>query len=176
MSERAEISKENLQFTNEDYEGFKNRLVTGDETWVYPYDPESKRQTMKWRQPHEPHPRKFKTSRSTKKIMVTVFWNAKGVIHIDYLQSQKTITGEYYAGLLHHLPRSIKEKRRGLISAGVLLLHDNASPHTSRLAKAALQECGFQKVPHPTYSPDLAPQRLLSVPRTERTSAWEPIQ
>ena len=85
MSERAEISKENLEFTNEDYEGFKNRLVTNDEIWVYHYDPESKRQSMEWRQPHEPHPRKFKTSRSTKKIMVTVFWNAKGVIHIDYL-------------------------------------------------------------------------------------------
>ena len=39
----------------------------------------------------------------------------------------------------------------------MLLLHDNAPSHTSRIAKAAVAENKFQELNHPPYSPDLAP-------------------
>lgn len=100
-----------------------------------------------------------------KKIMATVFWDAEGIIHIDYLETQKTITGAYYADLLRQLRDSIKAKRRGKLSAGVLLLHDNASSHTSHLAKAAVHQCGFEELPHPPYSPDLAPSDFHLFPK-----------
>ena len=44
-----------------------------------------------------------------------------------------------------------------MLRRGVYLLHDNAPAHTSNIAQAAIHECGFNKVPHPPYSPDLAP-------------------
>ena len=43
------------------------------------------------------------------------------------------------------------------LSAGGLLLHDNAPVHMSAKSQAAIRQCGFQKLNHPTYSPDLAP-------------------
>ena len=43
------------------------------------------------------------------------------------------------------------------LSAGVLLLHDNAPVHMSAKSQAAIQQCGFQQRNHPPYSPDLAP-------------------
>jgi hypothetical protein len=43
------------------------------------------------------------------------------------------------------------------LSAGVLLLHDNAPVHISAKSQAAIQQCGFQQLNHPPYSPDLAP-------------------
>ena len=43
------------------------------------------------------------------------------------------------------------------LSADVLLLHDNAPVHTSAKSQAAIQQCGFQQLNHPPYSPDLAP-------------------
>ena len=162
---RHDISMENLELMEQDLENFKLRVVTGDETWVYHYDPESKRQSMEWHHPTSPPPKKFKSSRSVKKVMATVFWDAKGIIHVDYLETQKTITGAYYADLLHRLRASIKEKRRGLLSAGVLLLHDNASSHTSRLARSAVHHCGFEELPHPPYSPDLAPSDFHLFPK-----------
>ena len=61
----------------------------------------------------------------------------------------------YYASLLHKLRDAIK-KRRGMLSRGVLLLHDNAPVHTAAVAKAAVKECGFEEIEHPPYSPDLA--------------------
>jgi transposase len=40
----------------------------------------------------------------------------------------------------------------------VLLQHDNAPAHTSRVAKRKIEELdGVEVLPHPPYSPDLAP-------------------
>ena len=43
------------------------------------------------------------------------------------------------------------------LSAGVLRLHDNAPVHMSAKSQAAIQQCGFQQLRQPPYSPDLAP-------------------
>jgi histone-lysine N-methyltransferase SETMAR len=43
------------------------------------------------------------------------------------------------------------------LSAGVLLLHDNAPVHMSAKSQAAIRQCGFQQLNHPPYSPGLSP-------------------
>ena len=53
--------------------------------------------------------------------MVTVFWDAKGVIMLDFLTQKSIITGVYYANLLDQLRAAIHEKRQGKLSKGVLL-------------------------------------------------------
>ena len=45
----------------------------------------------------------------------------------------------------------IKEKRRGKLAAGVILLHDNAPVHKSRVAQAAIGECKLEQLNHPPY-------------------------
>jgi histone-lysine N-methyltransferase SETMAR len=63
-----------------------------------------------------------------------------------------------YADLLkNNLRPAIKSKRCGLLSTGVLLQHDNVRPHTVRSTIAAIQDLSFECLPHPPYSPDLAP-------------------
>lgn len=76
---------------------------------------------------------------------------------MDYVPRGQTITGQYYAELIRKLREKIKEKRRGKLARGVLLLHDNARVHTCGVSLAAIKECGFEIIPHPPYSPDLAP-------------------
>ena len=41
--------------------------------------------------------------------------------------------------------------------ADVLLLHDNARPHISCHTTAETVKIGWEVLPHPSYSPDLAP-------------------
>ena len=89
--------------------------------------------------------------------MSTVFWDAEGVLLVDYMPHKTTITGETYANQLQLLKEAIKEKRRGKLSKGILMLHDNAPVHRSRKSMAALRDCGFEEINHPPYSPDLAP-------------------
>ena len=54
---------------------------------------------------------KFKTQPSAGKVMTTVFWDAKGIIMLDFLPKRSTITGVYYAKLLDQLRTAIREKR-----------------------------------------------------------------
>ncbi|KFD58243.1 hypothetical protein M514_01006 [Trichuris suis] len=64
--------------------------------------------------------------------------------------------GRYHADLLFKVQEAIKEKRRGKLSRGILLLYDNAPVQKSSAALAAVHECGFELLSHPPYSPDLA--------------------
>ena len=48
---------------------------------------------------------------------------------------------------------------------GVLLLQDNAPAHTSQVAMTAATECGFEVLPHPPYSPDMAPSDFYLLPK-----------
>ena len=135
---------------------FLLRLVTVDETWVHYYEPENKAQSRQWVGPGSPRPKKFKTQPSAGKVMVTVFLDAKGVIMLDFLPKRSTITGVNYAKLLDQLRTVIREKRRGKLSKGVLLQQDNARVHTCKVAMDAVERNGYELIPHPAYSPDLA--------------------
>ena len=89
---------------------FLLRLVTVDETWVHYYEPENKAQSRQWVGLGSPRPKKFKAQPSTGKVMATVFWDAKGVIMLDFLPKRSTINGVYYANLLDQLRTAIREK------------------------------------------------------------------
>jgi len=43
-----------------------------------------------------------------------MFWDAEGILFIDYFEKGKTITGEYYSNLLTRLDEKVREKRPGL--------------------------------------------------------------
>jgi len=154
---RVDTCRELLDWHRSDPENFFSRVVTGDETWLHHWDPESKQESMQWKHMSSPPPKKFRTQASAGKIMATIFWDTDGVIMIDYLPPKTTITGQYYATVIRNLRSAIKEKRRGKLSQRVLLLHDNAPAHASRVAQQALRESNFMELPHPPYSPDLAP-------------------
>ena len=89
--------------------------------------------------------------------MATVFWDAIGVIMLDFLPKRSTITWVYYANLLDQLRSAIIEKRRSKLSKDVLLQQDNARVHTCKVAMNAVEQNGYELIPHRAYSPDLAP-------------------
>ncbi|GFV05067.1 histone-lysine N-methyltransferase SETMAR [Trichonephila clavipes] len=68
-----------------------------------------------------------------------------------------TINAAAYCQTLKRLRRAIQNKRRGMLTNGVRLLHDNARLHTALVTKALLKEFKWEVLGHPPYSPDLAP-------------------
>ena len=51
------------------------------------------------------------------------------------------------------------------MTRGVLLLQDKAPAHTSQVAMTAATECGFEILPHPPCSPDMAPSGFYGIPK-----------
>jgi histone-lysine N-methyltransferase SETMAR len=115
-------------------------------------------ESMQWKHKTSPTPKKFRVEKSAGKVMATVFWDEKGLLLLEFMPQKTTTTGQTYANPITALREAIKEKRRrGKLSAGVLLLHDNAPVHMSAKSQAAIRQCGFQQLNHLPYSPDLAP-------------------
>ncbi|KAK8406892.1 hypothetical protein O3P69_007447 [Scylla paramamosain] len=106
----------------------------------------------------QPQPLLTQSQPSAGKVMLTVFWDSRGPILEHYLETGSTVNSERYSDMLiNKLKPAIRNKRRGLLSEGVLLLHDNARPHTAVHTINILQELHFEVLEHPVYSPDLAP-------------------
>jgi len=85
-----------------------------------------------WRHTSSSKPKKFRTQPSAGKVMLTLFWNTRGVILEHYMPRGYIVTSTTYADLLkNHLRPAIKSKKRGHLSTGALLQHDNARSHTA---------------------------------------------
>ena len=69
-----------------------------------------------------------------------------------------TINPDAYCAILRRLRKAIQNLRRGKFSRGIVLIHDNACPHTARQTPTLLHdEFHRDTFDHPPYSPDLAP-------------------
>ena len=89
------------------------RLMTTEETWLYHYDPETKQQSMEWRDSGSPRPKKNPSAKIRWKISRLDFWDQDGILLIYFLPKGQTINAEYYLSLLVQLKDILKEKRRG---------------------------------------------------------------
>ena len=88
---RSELSMAILLKIEADEHRFFDRIITGEEIWVYQYDPETKQQSKQWLPCGSSGPIKFKSERSIKKVMATVFWDSEGVVLVDFLESKKLL-------------------------------------------------------------------------------------
>jgi len=52
---------------------FLGNVITGDETWVYDYDPETRVQRRQWKSPSSTRAKKKRQSISNIKVMMIVF-------------------------------------------------------------------------------------------------------
>jgi len=92
---RCQSSEQVLEFFRRDPNDFLSRLVTMDETWLYHYDPQTKQQSVEWRQSGSPRPKKFRAQKSDGKVLASIFWDQDGILLIDYLPKGLTINAEY---------------------------------------------------------------------------------
>ncbi len=137
---------------------FLDRIVSGDETWISLYNQETKFESCQWTEKGGQHPQN-----SVRKTMMTLFHDAYEVLLVEFLPRGETVDTEYYCTILNRLKDRICRKRPGLWERDeegnhIFWLHqDNATPHTLTITFAFFGENGINLVPHPPYSPDLAP-------------------
>jgi len=70
-----------LENIENDSDFFQN-VITCDETWIFQYDPETKRHSMHWKSPQSPRKKKARMSKSKfKAMMIFVFRYRGGYLH-----------------------------------------------------------------------------------------------
>lgn len=135
---------------------FLHRIVTGDEKWIYFSNPKRKKS---WVDPGQRSTSTAKRNIHGKKVMLCIWWDQKGVVYYELLQPTETIDGALYRRQLIRLKRTLQENRPEYADRHdkVILQHDNARPHIAKPVKTYLKTVGWEVLPHPPYSPDIAP-------------------
>ena len=134
-----------------------DRVITGDETWCFQYDPETKRQSMQWKTQNSPRPKKARMSRSEVKTMLVCFFDHKGIVHYEFVKQGQTVSQQCYLEVLTRLRESVQRKIPGLWPDNWILHHDNAPAHDALRIREFLAKNSITKMDHPPYSPGLAP-------------------
>ena len=128
-----------------DHYGVDGKNRPGDETWIHHYEPESKRQSVQWKHLHLPAKKKFKMHPTAARLMLTVFWDSQGLLLEHYQRGVSAVNNACYSGVLcDKLKPAIWSKRWGLLSDGVVLLPDSASPHTAAHTVETLKKLNFE--------------------------------
>ena len=147
MSSSVIVSRNNAPFLD--------RIVTSNENWIL-YD--NWWWPVKWLDREEaPSTSLPKPNLNQKKVMVTVWWSASGLIHYGFLNPGKTVTSEKYTewfNEIHRKPQSLQlplSQQKGPNSSQQ---YSNAY-HTTNASE--VEQTGLQSLPHLPYSPDLSP-------------------
>lgn len=132
--------------------GFFDSIVTSDEKWICYDNTTRKRQ---WLDPGEAPKPTPKPDIHGKKVMLCVWWNSKGLVYFEVLDPGQTVTADLYQHQLDRVDQALR--RQGVDTASTKFLHDNARPHVAKITARKIEELGWEVLPHPPYSPDLAP-------------------
>jgi histone-lysine N-methyltransferase SETMAR len=122
---------------------------------------------MEHRHPGSPSVKKFKTVPSGKRVMLNIFWDARGVLYMVFLAKESTVNSDRYCATLQSLKQHICRIRPE--SNTFLLHHDNARPHCSAKTQDIMINLKFKVGPHPPYSPDLALSEFWFFPKLKET-------
>ncbi|GFR69600.1 transposase [Elysia marginata] len=101
----------------------------------------------------------------SRKRLFTVLFNYTGPLVVAILPQDTAETATYHVhNVFSQVKLAINEQHPKVSISRTLLLHDNAGPHKARATTQSLRELGIQVLPHPAYSPDLAPGDFFLFP------------
>ena len=89
-------------------------LVTCDESWIYCYEPETKRQSSQWKHAGSPKPKKARQS----KLWMINFFDSTGMIYMHWFPTGQTFNKEYYVEVLREFRKRFPRKRPALFKSG----------------------------------------------------------
>ena len=76
---------------------FFSRIITGDESWILEYDPETNHQSREW------HTAKVRMSKSKIKSMLICFFDSQGIVHKEFIPPGQTVNKTFYWEVLERL-------------------------------------------------------------------------
>jgi histone-lysine N-methyltransferase SETMAR len=93
------------------------------------------------------------------------FFNMKGIVHREFVSPNTMIISDFYCDILRCLRENVQRKRLEFWHNHNWLHHDNAPTHMSLKTTEFVSNNNMVIVPHPDYSPDLAPCDFTLFPK-----------
>ncbi len=90
----------------------QDRMVTGDESWFWCYEPATKRNSAAWLHQNQRRPQKPLKDRYVHKVMVVIFWDSQGVIFHQFVPCRQGISKEVYLQTMRDLCEAIWCRRQ----------------------------------------------------------------
>ena len=122
-----------------------------DESWIYCYDAETKKQSYQRKHAGSRRPKKTRQSKSThKQLMISLFFDSTGMIYMHWVPTGQAVNKEYYFEGLREFRERFLGKRPALFKSGRWHFYqDNAPVHNSSLVTDYLTKMGIKTVPQP---------------------------
>jgi len=145
-----------------------SKIITGDESWCYRYDPETKQQSSLWKSASSPRPTKVRQVKSHVKTMLICFFDIKGLIHFEFIPQGQTVNQQFYLEVLKRLRDAVRRKRPKLWRSGEWLLHHNNAPaHTALSVQQFLTKNGMTTASPPSPLPRPGTLQFFPVSKNE---------
>jgi len=145
-------------------------VITGDESWIYGYDPKIKQMSSQWKTASSPRPKKARQVKSNVKTILITFFEIDGFVHHEYVPRGQTVNKEFYKTVLQRLRDAVHRHRPDKWRSGNWILHhDNTPAHRAVTTNEFLAKHKIPPLPHPPYSPDLAPCDFFLFPQLKKT-------
>lgn len=147
-----------------------HRIITGDEKWIYFENPKRKKS---WLSPGEASTSTARPNRFGKKIMLCVWWDQKGIVYYELVKPGETVqwaslpttTNQFKPCIVRKTARMGHKTRTSDIAA-----RQRSVP--SHFYQNTLKTLKWDLLPHPSYSPDLAPFQFSLVPVDGAWLGW----
>ena len=137
-------------------------IVTGDETWIYHFQHDSKAKNKVWVSSEGDRPVIARHCKTSNRMLYAIFFDSKGPVLQIRVRKGSSVTGKFYReSVLTQLVDFYQKRRPRTSVRGIKLLHDNAPAHKSATVQEYLKESGLDVLDHPPYSPDLSPCDFL---------------
>ena len=157
---RCHDNRETVELINSD-SAVLDALVTNDDSWIYCYDPETKRERERERERERvssgsmlalPDQRRPDRANPPTKFDDD-FFDSTGMMYMHWVPTGEKVNKKYFVGVLREFRKRFRRKSPAVLKSGKWHFHrDN-----SILVTDYLKMMSMKTVPHPPYSPELAP-------------------
>ena len=133
-------------------------IVTGDETWIYHFQTDSKAKKKVWVSSEGDRRVIALRCKTSNRMLYAIFFDLKGPVLQIPVPKGSSVTGKFNReSVLTQLVDFYQKRRPRTSVRDIKLLHDNAPAHKSATVQEYLKESGLDVLDHPPYSPDLSP-------------------
>ena len=141
-------------------------IVTGDETWIYHFQPNCKAKNKVWVSSEGVTPVIARRCKTSNRMLYAIFFDSKGPVLQIPVPKCSSVTGKFYReSVLTKLVDFYQKRRLCTGVHGIKLLNDNAPAHKFGTVQEYLKESGLDVLDHPPYSPDLSSCDFWLFPR-----------